>query len=139
MRQADAEREQGCCIRIRGESGQHARLLRRNEPGGSGPGLGLAPPPGLLDAPRDPDTVHIAWQGWTLSTVDFLTTRMMEIVVHSDDLACSVGVPTPEFEEGVVTPVLGLLTGVALRRHGQAALVRALSRPQRAPSSVSAV
>jgi uncharacterized protein YrrD len=31
-----------------------------------------------------------------------------------------------------------LLTRVAVRRHGQAALVRALSRPQRAPDSVSA-
>jgi hypothetical protein len=94
--------------------------------------------PALLAAPRDPDTVHIAWQGWSLGTEDFLTTRMMEIVVHSDDLAASVGLPTPDFEEGVITPVLGLLTGVAVRRHGQAALVRALSRPQRAPATVSA-
>ena len=94
--------------------------------------------PALLDAPRDPDTVHIAWQGWSLRTEDFLTTRMMEIVVHTDDLAASVGLPTPQFEEGVVAPVLGLLTGVAVRRHGQAALVRALSRPQRAPATVSA-
>ena len=94
--------------------------------------------PALLGAPRHPDTVHIAWQGWSLGTEDFLTTRMMEIVVHSDDLAASVGLPTPEFEEGVIAPVLGLLTGVAVRRHGQAALVRALSRPQRAPAAVSA-
>jgi hypothetical protein len=94
--------------------------------------------PALLGAARDPDTVHIAWQGWSLHTEDFLTTRMMEIVVHSDDLAASVGLPTPQFEEGVVGPVLGLLTGVAARRHGQAALVRALSRPQRAPATVSA-
>jgi hypothetical protein len=62
----------------------------------------------------------------------------MEIVVHSDDLAASVGLPTPEFPESVAAPVLALLTGVATRRHGQAAVVRALSRPQRAPSSVSA-
>ena len=27
---------------------------------------------------------------WTLSLADFLVTRMMEIAVHSDDLACSV-------------------------------------------------
>jgi hypothetical protein len=38
----------------------------------------------------------------------------------------------------VLAPVLGLLTGVAVRRHGQAPVVRALSRPQRAPESVSA-
>jgi hypothetical protein len=38
----------------------------------------------------------------------------------------------------VVRPVLALLTDVAAERHGQAALVRALSRPQRAPASISA-
>jgi hypothetical protein len=62
----------------------------------------------------------------------------MEMVVHADDLAASIGVDTPEFPEEAVSPVLGLLAGVAVRRHGQAAVVRALSRPQRAPESVSA-
>lgn len=94
--------------------------------------------PGALHAPRNPDQVHVTWQGWSLTTDDFLTTRAMEIVVHSDDLAASVGLDTPEFPEDVVAGVLTLLTGVAVRRHGQAALVRALSRPQRAPRSVSA-
>ena len=98
----------------------------------------IAALPGLLGGPRDPDVVRIPWQGWSLTTDDFLTTRLMEIVVHSDDLAASVGLPTPEFPADAVTPVLALLTGVAVRRHGQAALVRALSRPQRAPASVSA-
>ncbi len=94
--------------------------------------------PELLAAPRDPDRVHISWQGWSLTTDDFLTTRMMEIVVHSDDLAVSVDLPTPEFPDDAITPALGLLSGVAVRRHGQTALVRTLSRPQRAPDSVSA-
>ena len=94
--------------------------------------------PDSLTARRLPDQVHIPWQGWSLTTHDFLVTRAMEIVVHSDDLAASVGLETPEFPEEVVHDVLGLLTGVAVRRHGQAALVRALSRPQRAPASVSA-
>jgi Mycothiol maleylpyruvate isomerase N-terminal domain len=94
--------------------------------------------PDLLDAPRDPDAVYIPWQGWALATADYLTTRMMEMVVHADDLASSVGLPTPTFPDEVARPVFGLLTGVASRRHGQVALVRALSRPQRAPGSVSA-
>ena len=50
----------------------------------------------------------------------------------------SVGADTPEFPDEAVGRVLGLLTWIAVRRHGQAAVVRALSRPQRAPSSVSA-
>jgi hypothetical protein len=94
--------------------------------------------PALLQAPRDPDTVFIPWQGWALSTDDFLTTRAMELVVHSDDLAASVGLPTPAFPDTVAAHVVDLLGGVAMRRHGQAAVVRTLSRPQRAPGSVSA-
>jgi hypothetical protein len=87
---------------------------------------------------RIPDQVRIPWQGWSLTTGDFLVTRAMEIVVHADDLASSVGLDTPEFPDDVVADVLALLSGVAVRRHGQAAVVRALSRPQRAPETVSA-
>ena len=94
--------------------------------------------PDVLAAADPEAAVLIPWQGWSLTMNDWLVTRQMEIVVHSDDLAASAAVPTPEFPESVVTPVLALLTGVALRRHGQVALVRALSRPQRAPASVSA-
>lgn len=98
----------------------------------------LARLPGVLDAHDLQEPVLIPWQGWALTVHDWLVTREMEIVVHSDDLAASVGLPTPEFPESVIVAVLDLLTRVAVRRHGQAALVRALSRPQRAPASVSA-
>ena len=83
-------------------------------------------------------SVLIPWQGWSLSVNDFLLTRAMEVVVHSDDLAASVGLETPTFPDDVVGPVLDLLTGLSVRRHGSTALVRALTRPQRAPSSVTA-
>ena len=82
--------------------------------------------------------VLIPWQGWALSEGDFLLTRSVELVVHGDDLAASLDQPPPDWPDDVLEPVLGLLTRVAVRRHGQAALVRALSRPQRAPASVSA-
>ncbi len=94
--------------------------------------------PDALSAPRSPDVVHVSWQGWSLTTDDFLLTRSLELVVHSDDLASSVGLPTPPMPERVVGPVLGLLTHLAVERHGQTALVRALSRPQRASGVVSA-
>ena len=87
-------------------------------------------------APADP--VLIPWQGWALTAHDFLVTRLMEMLVHSDDLAAGLDVPTPQFPDEAVRLVLGLLTAVAVERHGQTALVRALSRPQRAPDSVSA-
>lgn len=98
----------------------------------------LAHLPEVLGTPRSPDYVHIPWQGWSLTTDDFLVTRSMEIVVHSDDLAVSVGLPLPEFPDNTVEHVVHLLAGVALRRHGQEAVIRGLSRPQRAPNSISA-
>ncbi len=98
----------------------------------------LAELPAVLDGAAPGDPVLIPWQGWALTTHDFLVTRLMETVVHSDDLAASVGVETPEFPDDVVAPVLDLLTDQAVRRHGATALVRALARPQRAPGSVSA-
>jgi hypothetical protein len=94
--------------------------------------------PAALAAVRDHDPVLIPWQGWSLTAHDFAVTRLMEMVVHADDLAASIGVETPVFPVEAVRQVVGLLSGVAVDRHGQAAVVRALSRPQRAPSSVSA-
>lgn len=94
--------------------------------------------PELLGLPRVPDVIHIPWQGWSLPTSDFCATRMMELVVHGDDLASSVGLPTPEHEPTVVAAVLGLLADVSWGRHGQVALVRALSRPQRSTGDISA-
>ena len=73
------------------EGGPEALAARVPEDLAALPGV-LAP---VLARERDPDTVHIPWQGWSLSTDDFLVTRLMEIVVHSDDLAASVGLPTP--------------------------------------------
>lgn len=98
----------------------------------------LAALPSLLEPSARPAAVHIPWQGWTLPVDAFLTTRLMEMVVHGDDLAASVGLETPELPEAVSGPVLNLLVLVAARRHGQVALVRALSRPQRASGDVSA-
>lgn len=94
-----------------------------------------------LDAvlPAAGATVHIPWTGRTMGTDDFLVSRLMEIVVHSDDLAASLdGVPVPQFPAEAVQPVVTLLTDLALRRHGQDALVRTLARPQRAPGAINA-
>ena len=51
---------------------------------------------GRLLAETSPDRpVLVPWQGWALRRDDFLVMRMMEITVHSDDLAASVGVAAP--------------------------------------------
>ncbi|MDF6042095.1 hypothetical protein LRD69_07930 [Streptomyces sp. JH14] len=56
-----------------------------------------------------------------------------------DDLAVSVGIVAPELSAGAFDPVLTLLAGLAARRHGQAALLRALARIERAPSAINAL
>ena len=77
------------------------------------------------------DVVPIPWQGWSLRRDDFLLTRMTEIVVHTDDLALSAGVRTPEFPAEVFAPVRDLLVRLAVERHGQSAVISALTRRER--------
>lgn len=109
----------------------HAALVGRLDDA-----LGLLP--GLL-ADQDPGRpVLIPWQGWALTLDDFLVTRMMEIAVHSDDLAVSVDLAPPALPEEVLAPVLTLLSLVAVRRHGQSAVLSALSRAERAPDRINA-
>jgi hypothetical protein len=83
--------------------------------------------------------VFLHWSGWALPADDFLTTRLMELAVHSDDLAASIGIATPELPVQVMHPVYDLLFVLALRRHGQTAVLRALSRAERAPANISAL
>lgn len=85
----------------------------------------------LLEAGMARDVVPIPWQGWSLRRDDFLLTRMTEIVVHADDLALSVGVRTPEFPAEVFVPVRDLLVRLAVRRHGQSAVISTLTRSER--------
>ncbi|WP_405071378.1 maleylpyruvate isomerase N-terminal domain-containing protein [Kribbella sp. NBC_01510] len=85
----------------------------------------------LLASRTAADVVLIPWQGWSLRRDDFLLTRMLEIVVHTDDLALSLEVPTPAFPAEVFAPVRDLLVRLAERRHGQSALISTLTRRER--------
>lgn len=82
--------------------------------------------------------MYLPWQDVRMAVDDFLVTRMMETMVHSDDLADSVGVPTPTFGPEVAEPVVALLGALAAERHGEGAVVRTLVRPQRATAAVTA-
>ncbi|MFB7493553.1 maleylpyruvate isomerase N-terminal domain-containing protein [Streptomyces sp. NPDC056161] len=83
--------------------------------------------------------VFMPQTGWSLRLDDFLVTRMMEIAVHRDDLAVSVGRTVPPLPDAAFDPVLVLLARLAARRHGQAALLRALTRAERAPAAINAI
>jgi len=62
---------------------------------------------------------------------DYLPTRIVEIVVHADDLAVSVGAPPVPFPADVVDVVVDVLVRTARVTHGDLAVVRALSRRER--------
>ncbi|MGH3395129.1 MAG: maleylpyruvate isomerase N-terminal domain-containing protein [Streptosporangiaceae bacterium] len=82
--------------------------------------------------------VLVPWGPWPLTLADLLITRMMEIAVHDDDLACSVGLPTPALPDEVTDTVVVLLARLAVRRHGPDTVVRAFSRAERAPATIAA-
>lgn len=66
---------------------------------------------------------------------DFLPTRILELVVHADDLAASVGLDAP-LPESVATVAIDLMVAVARTGHGDLAVVRALARRERADPAV---
>lgn len=83
-------------------------------------------------------STYVPWQDCALQVDDFLVCRLVEMVVHADDLAASLGCPTPQFDDDVLDPVVALLATLSVRRRGQDAVVRALARTERAKDSVSA-
>jgi len=82
--------------------------------------------------------VQPPWTTWSLTLDDFLRTRLVELTVHLDDLAASIGVEPPPLPDSVTTPVRHLLVDLAAQRHGDAAVLRALSRAERAPGTIAA-
>jgi len=92
----------------------------------------------LAGVPAD-QVVYLPQTGWALSLGDYLTTRTLELAVHMDDLAVSVGLPARELPDAAFDPVLVLLARLAARRHGQAALLRALARAERASTAINAI
>jgi hypothetical protein len=89
-----------------------ARLLRRLE---------AEPPDRLVSVLAD----------LVLTLDEYLVTRLIELVVHTDDLAVSLGVPPPDLDPAATGLVIGTLVGVARIRHGDVAVVRALARRER--------
>lgn len=77
--------------------------------------------------------------GARLLTLDqCLLTRLIELTVHLDDLAASLGVPTPEVPAAAAEAVAGCLTRIAVGRHGFLPVLRTLSRRERAGEPIAA-
>jgi len=71
-----------------------------------------------------------ALEGRMLTLDDFCRTRMIEIMMHVDDLAHSVGLPTPDAPEATAE-IIDILTGIARDRHGDWGVIHALGRTER--------
>jgi hypothetical protein len=93
---------------------------------------------GLAAAAPDRTARISLWGPWSMRLDDLLVTRMMELAVHADDLAVSAGVETPRIPPTAVETVVDLLSRLAVRRHGPTAVLRALSRAERAPDTITA-
>lgn len=89
--------------------------------------------------PAEPAERVVGFHDWGLTVDDFLLTRVMELVVHTDDLAVSIGVPTPEMPAAATEATIQLLATIAAWRHGPLAVVRALARRERAPETIAAL
>ncbi|MGH8997101.1 MAG: maleylpyruvate isomerase N-terminal domain-containing protein [Acidimicrobiales bacterium] len=71
---------------------------------------------------------------------DYLRTRIVELVVHADDLAASVGVQAPDPGADATEVVVGVLVELARARSGDLGVIRGLARSERAePGSLRAL
>jgi len=68
---------------------------------------------------------------FVLTLDEYLVTRLVELVVHADDLAVSLGVLPPPLPAAATGLVIATLVEVARSRHGDAAVLRALTRRER--------
>ncbi len=62
---------------------------------------------------------------------EYLKTRLVELVVHTEDLAESVGIPSPEFRKRVWNTVADVVARTAIKRNGARALAMSLARAER--------
>ncbi|MEO6627958.1 MAG: maleylpyruvate isomerase N-terminal domain-containing protein [Aquihabitans sp.] len=63
---------------------------------------------------------------------DYLRTRCVELLVHADDLASSIGVTPPSPDPRAASAAIHALLAICRERVGDLAVLRALSRPDRA-------
>lgn len=66
----------------------------------------------------------------------YLASRVVEIVVHTDDLVASVDTPAVEIPPAAADVVFDALVTLARARAGDVAVLRAFTRVERAPSAV---
>ncbi len=75
-----------------------------------------------------PASRRLSAQGVVIAIDEFLMTRVVEMTVHVDDLARSLDIEAPPLPPDATTIALAVLVGAARARHGDRAVLRALTR-----------
>ncbi len=78
-----------------------------------------------------PDRLMSVLGDLVLTLDEYLVTRLIEFVVHTDDLAMSLDVPPPNLNRAATGLVIETLVDVARIRHGEVAVIRSLARRER--------
>jgi hypothetical protein len=73
--------------------------------------------------------------GRMLTLNDFCRTRLIEVLLHLDDLAVSVGEPRPETDPEGPAIVIDIIANIARNNHGDWPVLYALARSERSTGS----
>ena len=83
----------------------------------------------LAEEPHD--RLVAALGGRMLTLDDFCRTRLIEVLLHLDDVAASVGLARPVTDAAGPAIVIDILIGIARMQHGDWAMLHALARDER--------
>lgn len=79
------------------------------------------------------------FDGVVLTLEEYLRTRVVELVVHIDDVSVSVGIDPPDDLGDAFDIAAAVLAQVAVRRTGSWSTLRALARRERHPAALRAL
>lgn len=123
---------------LRGEDFSQAVIQRGDEEAADGPVMVAERVAAWVDSLEERlpglavDRRVAALDAFALTLDEYLKTRLVELVVHHADLAVSLDVP--EMPAGARAIAIDVLVALARRRHGDRAIIDALTRAERAGS-----
>jgi Mycothiol maleylpyruvate isomerase N-terminal domain len=82
-------------------------------------------------AAEPPERLVSVYGDLVLRLDDYLVTRLVELVLHVEDLCVSVDAPAPAVPAAATSAAIATLVEVARLRHGDAAVLRAMARRER--------
>ena len=74
--------------------------------------------------------------GRLLTLDDFCRTRLIEVLLHMDDLAASMGEQRPTMDPEAIAIVIDIIIGIARQNYGDWAVLHSLARVERSTADV---